>query len=101
MRRTRLTYRRRRDALVAALETDLPQARITGIAAGLHLTALLPDDTDDARLVRRARRSLIAVEALSEHRIAAPGPPGLLLGYAATPEAGVRATVRELAALTT
>jgi GntR family transcriptional regulator/MocR family aminotransferase len=99
LRRCRLTYRRRRDALVGSLEEAIPDIGVTGIAAGLHLTAILPADVDDRVLVREAERRSIALDTLSEHRIAAVGPPGILIGYAATPEAGVRATVRELAAL--
>ena len=42
VRSSRLVYRRRRDALIAALERDLPELRPHGAAAGLHLLVDLP-----------------------------------------------------------
>ena len=42
VRRSRLAYRRRRDHLVTAVRRHVPQARITGIAAGLHARLELP-----------------------------------------------------------
>jgi 2-(1,2-epoxy-1,2-dihydrophenyl)acetyl-CoA isomerase len=55
LRRTRLTYRRRRDALIEALARHLPDARPSGIAAGLHLVAHLPAGTDEGAVARRPR----------------------------------------------
>jgi GntR family transcriptional regulator/MocR family aminotransferase len=42
LRRVRLVYRKRRDALISALETYLPEASVGGIAAGLHAAVALP-----------------------------------------------------------
>jgi GntR family transcriptional regulator/MocR family aminotransferase len=42
IRSSRLVYRRRRDALVAALGRELPELRTHGAAAGLHLLVDLP-----------------------------------------------------------
>jgi DNA-binding transcriptional MocR family regulator len=39
----------------------------------------------------------VVVERLAAHRVAAPGPPGLLLGYAAVAEPGLREAARRLA----
>ena len=47
IRRTRLVYLRRRDALLAALARQLPEARPYGIAAGLHVVLELPGHLDD------------------------------------------------------
>ena len=44
LRRMRAKYRGRRDALVAALEAELPEATVKGIAAGLHVTVELPPE---------------------------------------------------------
>ena len=49
LRRTRARYRARRDAVVAALAEALPEATVRGIAAGLHVTAELPDGYDEER----------------------------------------------------
>ena len=96
LRRTRLVYRRRRDALVAALRHHLPDARPAGIAAGLHVVAYLPDSCDEAALLARARERGLGLAGVAEHRIA-PGPPALLLGYGRITEAAIEPGVRELA----
>jgi GntR family transcriptional regulator/MocR family aminotransferase len=102
LRRMRLRYRARRDALIAALAEVLPDATVHGIAAGLHLTLRLPGRYDEAALREAARRRRLELSTLSDYR---PGAfatdPVLLLGYAQIPEAAVAAGVRELAAAIT
>ena len=99
LRRTRRSYRRRRDALVGALARLLPAARVTGIAAGLHALVLLPEGTDEAALVERALERGIALAPLAPMRVAAPGPPGVLIGYANVAETAIERGVAELAAI--
>ena len=82
LRRVRDRQRRRRDALLAGLRAHLPDVRVTGVAAGLHLLILLPGGPDDVVLAERAARMGVLVHPLSWHRMT-PGPPGLVLGYAA------------------
>jgi GntR family transcriptional regulator / MocR family aminotransferase len=98
LRRMRIRYRERRDALVAALGEQLPEASVRGIAAGLHATVELPAGDDEQAIVAEARRRRIALDSMSSH-VAGPydGPPILLLGYAAVPEPAIRPGVRELA----
>ena len=97
LRRMRLQYRARRDALVAALAETLPEATVQGVAAGLHVTVRLPDGIDEAAAVAEAARRRIALSALGVNRIGdAPLPPTLLLGYARLPEASIRPGVQEL-----
>jgi GntR family transcriptional regulator/MocR family aminotransferase len=85
LRNVRLRQRRRRDALLGGLRAHLPQARVEGVAAGLHLLITLPwldgriCDTD---LAERVANAGVLVQPLSWHRHR-PGPPGLVLGYAA------------------
>jgi GntR family transcriptional regulator/MocR family aminotransferase len=99
LRRMRSRYRARRDALVAALRRSLPEARICGIAAGLHGTVRLPYGDDELAIRDEAARRGIALTAMSDHQLSARGgPPTLLLGYAGSPEPTIRAGVRELAA---
>jgi GntR family transcriptional regulator / MocR family aminotransferase len=99
LRRSRRVYRTRRSALIDALQTYLPDARIAGIAAGLHALALLPDGTDEAVWIAEAGRRGVSVHGLSWHR-ADPmqGPPGLILGYAHLPEAAIAQGIQRLAA---
>ena len=95
LRRTRAVYRGRRDALVAALARHLPEARPTGVAAGLHLVVELPEGTDERSLLDRARERDVGLAGLSEHAVA-PAPPALLLGYGRIAEPAIEAGVRAL-----
>jgi GntR family transcriptional regulator/MocR family aminotransferase len=86
LRAVRRRHRRRRDAMVAALAQHLPAATVHGAAAGLHLSVTFDDPSDELRddraLAAAALAAGVKVQPLSWHRIQ-PGPPGLVLGYAA------------------
>ena len=97
LRRTRGIYRGRRDALVAALGRRLPDWKPAGIAAGLHLVAELPPDTDEGAVLAAARARGVALSSLGEHSVARR-PPALLLGYGRIAEPAIDAGVAELAA---
>jgi GntR family transcriptional regulator/MocR family aminotransferase len=98
LRRMRIRYRERRDALVAALAEELPEAVVRGIAAGLHATVELPAGDDEAAIAAEARRRRIALDTMGSHVAGRyEGPPILLLGYAAVPEPAIRPGVGELA----
>jgi len=101
LRRTRRLYRRRRDALVEALDRELGDVvRIGGVAAGLHLVAHLPPGHDEQAVAAEALRRGVAVHTPSlDAASSAPAPPALLLGYARHDEDGLRAAVATLAAV--
>ncbi len=85
VRLVRGRLRKRRDAVLQELALRLPQARLQGIAAGLHLLITLPDAPgalDDVELTRRIRERDVIVHPLSLHRQLG-GPPGFVLAYAA------------------
>ena len=69
-------YRRRRDALLAALREHAPELEPAGIAAGLHLVAYLPDGVDEAAVVEAAARRGVAVYGLAPYRISARAARG-------------------------
>ena len=97
-RRMRATYRARRDALVAALARELPDAAVRGVAAGLHATVELRPGDDEAAILLELARRRIALATMTEHRMTpAGGPPILLLGYGQVPEPAIRAGVRAIA----
>jgi GntR family transcriptional regulator/MocR family aminotransferase len=98
VRRMRAAYRSRRDALVAAVDRHLPGCGLRGIAAGMHAVLALPPGTDEGRLVREAARRGVTVRALSDFTIAAPRPPGLVMGYGRLGERAIAAGVERLAA---
>jgi GntR family transcriptional regulator / MocR family aminotransferase len=98
LRRMRVQYRGRRDALVAALADEVPEATVEGIAAGLHATVRLPDGDDERAIVQEAGRRRIALEALGAYRSGdATGAPTLLLGYGQIAEPSIRPGIRALA----
>jgi GntR family transcriptional regulator/MocR family aminotransferase len=77
VRHARLSYRRRRDRLAAALRQEAPGVAVTGIAAGLHaLVRLRPGQTEDEVTARAAGRGL-ALDGLASYRAGPPltGPP--------------------------
>jgi GntR family transcriptional regulator/MocR family aminotransferase len=98
LRRMRARYRRRRDALVAALAEALPDATVWGAAAGLHVTVQLTDGDDEQSIRAHARSRRVEIETMDDFHPGAIGsPPRLVLGYAQLPEPTIRAGVRELA----
>jgi GntR family transcriptional regulator/MocR family aminotransferase len=98
LRRTRLRYRRRRHALVAALHRLVAGSQVRGIDAGLHAVVRLPPDSDEAALLERARNHGIALAGMGEHRFEQnAAEPALLLGYGRLPEPTIEAGIRELA----
>ncbi|MGS0685020.1 MocR-like pyridoxine biosynthesis transcription factor PdxR [Nakamurella sp. GG22] len=99
IRAVRSRQRVRRDAVVEALSRHVPDARIEGVAAGLHVVVTFPAavDLDDAVLAERLRAAGILVQPLSWHRIK-PGPPGIVVGYAAHPPDRLRQAVEAMAA---
>ncbi|WP_326642306.1 PLP-dependent aminotransferase family protein [Nonomuraea fuscirosea] len=97
LRRMRPVYRRRRDALLGALRTLLPELRPAGIAAGQHVVAWLPPDLDEAAVVAAAARHGLGVQGVGPYRIAAAGPGGLIFGYAILGESAIAEGVALLA----
>lgn len=84
VRTVRARHRARRDALLNGL-ARLPGVQVRGVAAGLHVLITLPDNgIDDVDLVEDLRAVGVVVQPLSLHR-QLPGPPGLVIGYAAHP----------------
>jgi GntR family transcriptional regulator / MocR family aminotransferase len=97
LRRMRVRYRSRRDALVAALAEELPEACVEGIAAGLHATVRLPDGDDELAIAEEAARRRVAIEVMAEYRSGTAGAPTLLLGYGQIAEPSIRPGIAALA----
>ena len=98
LRRMRRRYRERRDAMLAALDDHLPEARLGGVAAGLHVVAQLPSGADEAGILAAAYERGVSAHGLSWHR-AEPDPsrPGLVLGYAGLGVTGIGRGIERLA----
>lgn len=93
IRLARRRYRARRDALAAALAVEVPDARLEGLAAGLHVIARLPAPFAGDALIAAAAERGVGVYPL--------GPPGgpadaLIMGYAGLPEPAIAEGVRLL-----
>jgi len=94
LRRMRLRYQRRREALMEALARHLPQARVDEGAAGLFELAELPEEIDEPALVEAAASRGVGLEGLALHRFRPDGPPGLVLGFANLPEPAIEQSIR-------
>jgi len=99
LRRMRPVYRRRRDALLAALRERVPDLEPAGVAAGLHLVAWLPPDLDEATVVAASARRGLGVHGVGPYRISSTGPGGLIFGYATLGERTIAEGVDVLAAV--
>jgi GntR family transcriptional regulator / MocR family aminotransferase len=98
LRRTRRRYHTRRNALVDALSTSLPDATVGGASAGLHLIAWLPDDADESAIADEAARRGVAIHTLhGDCSVIRPAAPALLLGYGLIAEPSIAPAVQELA----
>ena len=99
LRRVRPIYRSRRDRLLAALATHLPEIQPTGEAAGLHLLLRLPAELDPGALVDTAAKYGIQLEEAArnwaDHN---PHPPALLIGYSALRDSTLSSGIEALAA---
>jgi GntR family transcriptional regulator / MocR family aminotransferase len=97
LRRARAIYRRRRDALVSAFAAQLPELRVEGIAAGVHLVLRLPSGCDDNAIVADAAKARILVEPLSRFYVHAARGFGLVVGYGRLHPASVNDVAKALA----
>ncbi|HEX6472782.1 MAG TPA: PLP-dependent aminotransferase family protein [Streptosporangiaceae bacterium] len=101
LRRMRPMYRRRRDALLAALRDRLPDLEPAGVAAGMHLVTWLPPDLDETAVVAAAARRGLGVYGVAPYRIAHRGAGGLIFGYATLNEPTIAEGIDLLAAAIT
>ncbi len=98
LRRMRLVYRERRNALLDALAERCATRLTPGPAgAGIHLAATLHRGSDRAIAKRAAERGLTAF-ALSEFALEPGSPGGLVLGFAGWSPARIRNAVDLLGA---
>lgn len=98
IRRMRGRYRRRRDALAAALRGY--DVGIRGLSAGLNLLLTLPGG-GEPQVLRRAGEAGIALAGLAgmRHPLAGPdvpGPDGVIVGFGAPAEHAFRPAVAAL-----
>lgn len=93
----RAALRSRRDALLAAVRSHLPDGSVTRVPpGGLHLWLRLPPGTDDVDISERARRIGVVVSPGRPYFVTEPPGPHLRLTYAAATEPDLTEGVRRL-----
>jgi GntR family transcriptional regulator/MocR family aminotransferase len=98
LRRMRQVYRARRNLVVSLLRALLPQHRVRGIAAGLHVVLEMASPAAAAAVQAEAEEAGTLVETIEQHSFADyAGPAGLLIGYGGLPEPSLEAAIRGLA----
>ncbi|HET6673471.1 MAG TPA: PLP-dependent aminotransferase family protein [Agromyces sp.] len=88
VRRLRGVYRARRREVESRVAEELPECRVTGLAAGLHCLLELPEGTSEARVSDRAARFGVRFSGLESFRLAGRSwghPPAMVIGYGAPP----------------
>ncbi len=98
IRRMRVLYMARRNALVAAIHEQMGSAlEVVSAEAGMHLVGLLPPAVDDHAVAKSAARNGISAMPLSSCYLKRPPRGGVILGYGGTDEQQIREGVRKLA----
>jgi GntR family transcriptional regulator / MocR family aminotransferase len=100
LRRMRWVYAARRDTLVAALAAHAPRVSLSGLNAGFHGVAHLPDGADESAIIERARERSVGLEGMSDYRPGGgSGPPQLVLGFGNLSEVAIERGIRTVADL--
>ncbi len=100
LRKMRGVYARRRTTLIGALERHAPGVRLTGLAAGFHAVAHLPEGADEDAVVAQALRRSVGLYGMAPFRaVRVPAPPQLVLGFGLTGERAIEAGITAVADL--
>jgi GntR family transcriptional regulator/MocR family aminotransferase len=100
LRRVRIEYRNRRDALAQSLARLAPDVTLTGIAAGIQAVANLPPGADEQAIVTAAAQRDVGLYGMSAYRsTGATTPPALVLGYARLSDAAIPPAIERVADL--
>ena len=98
LRRMRLVYRDRRNALISAIDELLPEASIDGISAGLHAVVSLPERIAEQAVSSEVAPRGVHIEFMSNWYVSKQDRPStILIGYAQSDESTLRAGIRILA----
>lgn len=100
IRRMRVRYGRRREALMEELERHFrDRATLWGESAGLHLMVRFRTRLEDAELIRRAAGLGVGLESAAGCRIAGRSSGEFLLRFGCMDEATIREGLRRLASV--
>jgi GntR family transcriptional regulator / MocR family aminotransferase len=100
LRRMRTEYSTRRNALLEAFAAHAPEVRISGLAAGFHAVAHLPDDVDEQQVIAQAAQLGVGVYGMSANRSNHDTrPPQLVIGFGNTSVRAIHAGIEAIAPL--
>jgi GntR family transcriptional regulator/MocR family aminotransferase len=100
LRKMRGVYARRRGALIWTLQRHAPGVRLTGLAAGFHAVAHLPEAADEDAVVAEALRRSVGLYGMAPFRATrGAAPPQLVLGFGLTGERAIEAGIAAVADL--
>jgi GntR family transcriptional regulator/MocR family aminotransferase len=97
IRRMRMLYGQRRQALVDALAEILPgKLEVVGAEAGMHLVALLPRGVSDVAVAKKAAKLGVSAQPLSSCYSQPAARGGLILGYGGIDQRQIEEGLRKL-----
>jgi GntR family transcriptional regulator/MocR family aminotransferase len=100
IRRTRLTYCERRNALVDALRHECPEVKVLGEDGGMHLVATLPKGIHDGQISERASLEKLWLWRLSPCYLdRTRSRQGFILGFGSTTAHEIPKAVHRLRSL--
>ena len=100
LRHMRTVYGRRRSVLIDSLARHAPAVRLTGLAAGFHAVAHLPESADEQAVITAARQRSVGLYGMGPQRaVAAAAPPQLVLGFGNVSERAVESGIAAVADL--
>ncbi len=97
IRRMRVLYHKRRDALAASVGNELgSMVELVGSEAGMHLTVNLQNGASDVSIAERACGQNLWIWPLSLHYLGKPSRRGFILGFGSTAIEEIPRAVRKL-----
>jgi GntR family transcriptional regulator/MocR family aminotransferase len=97
VRACRQRYRSKRSLLLEAISARLPDARLGGIAGGLHAVLELPAQANETEVIAAAGRAGVKVQGLGDYTLDHPRPPSLVIGYGPPSDRELRQAVAAIA----
>ena len=100
VRRMRLVYSKRRNALASAIRAGFDSSvEVQGAEAGMHLAMTLPKGFSDRAIAERAARENLWLWPLSPSYLSSTRRQGFVLGFGSTAEREIPKAVRHLRSL--
>ncbi len=100
LRHMRAVYARRRGVLIESLARHAPAVRLTGLAAGFHAVAHLPEYADEQAVIAAARLKSVGLYGMGPERsTATAAPPQLVVGFGNVTERAIESGIAAVAGL--